>query len=80
MIAAFIEQAPILTCDERHSEIQRLRRDYGFAALPPEQSRKLMELPEPSDGEPSTQAPVEAAPVEEPPADDCAAPAEALAA
>ncbi len=79
VVAAFIEQAPNLTCDERHAEIQRLRREYGFRALPPEQGRKLVELPEP-DGEPSTQAPVEAAPIEEPPADDCNAPAEILAA
>jgi len=46
VVAAFIEKAPSLTCDERHSEIQRLRREYGFSALPREQGRKLMELPE----------------------------------
>lgn len=80
VIAAFIEKAPSLTCDERHSEIQRLRREYGFTALPPEQSHKLMELPEPTDGKPPTQAPAEAAPVQEPPAEDGATPEEALAA
>jgi ParB/RepB/Spo0J family partition protein len=80
VVAEFIEKAPSLTCDERHSEIQRLRREYGFTALPPEQGRKLMELPEPGDGETPTRAPAEAAPVEEPPADDDATPEEAEAA
>ena len=49
VVAQFIEQAPSLTCDERQAEIQRLRGEYGFSAMPPEQSRKLMELPEPTD-------------------------------
>jgi hypothetical protein len=47
VVAEFIERAPTMTCDERQAEIQRLRREFGFRALPPEQSRKLMELPEP---------------------------------
>lgn len=47
MVAQFLEQAPSLTCDERHAEIHRLRREYGFSAIPPEEGRKLMELPEP---------------------------------
>ncbi|MFI4984893.1 MAG: ParB/RepB/Spo0J family partition protein [Solirubrobacterales bacterium] len=47
VVAEFIERAPTLTCDERHAEIARLRREYGFSALPHEQGRKLMELPEP---------------------------------
>jgi hypothetical protein len=38
---------PEPTCDERQAEIQRLRYEYGFSAMPPEQSRKLIELPEP---------------------------------
>jgi ParB/RepB/Spo0J family partition protein len=48
VVKEFVEQAPSLTCDERQAEIQRLRHEYGFSAMPPEQSRKLMELPEPS--------------------------------
>ena len=60
VVAQFIEQAPSLTCDERQAEIQRLRHEYGFSAMPPEQSRKIMELPEPTDSghaeEPSTDA------------------------
>jgi ParB/RepB/Spo0J family partition protein len=49
VVEQFIEHAPNLTCDERQAEIQRLRHEYGFSAMPPEQSRKLMELPEPTD-------------------------------
>jgi ParB/RepB/Spo0J family partition protein len=60
VVAQFIEQVPSLTCDERQAEIQRLRHEYGFSAMPPEQSRKIMELPEPADTdtaqEPSGQA------------------------
>ncbi len=59
VVAEFIEKAPSLTCDERQAEIQRLRREYGFSALPPEQSRKLMELPEPGVIETETQTPAE---------------------
>jgi len=51
VVKEFLEQAPSLTCDERQAEIQRLRREYGFSAMPPEQSRKLMELPEPTGGD-----------------------------
>lgn len=47
VVVEFIERAPTMTCDERQAEIQRLRSEYGFRAMPPEQSRKLMELPEP---------------------------------
>ncbi len=47
VVAEFIERAPTMTCDKRQAEIQRLRSEYGFRAMPPEQSRKLMELPEP---------------------------------
>jgi ParB/RepB/Spo0J family partition protein len=49
VVAEFIERAPSLTCDERHAEIARLRHEYGFSAMPPKQSRKLMELPEPGE-------------------------------
>lgn len=51
VVAEFLEQAPNMTCDERQAEIQRLRHEYGFSAMPPEQSHKLMELPEPNDAE-----------------------------
>ena len=51
VVKEFLEQAPSLTCDERQAEIQRLRHEYGFAAMPPEQSRKLMELPEPTNSD-----------------------------
>ncbi len=47
MVAAFTERAPSLTCDERQEEIQRLRSEYGFLAVPAEVGRRLMELPEP---------------------------------
>lgn len=68
VVAEFIERAPTLTCDERHAEIARLRREYGFRAMPPEQSHKLMELPEPGQNAdaaepeaPDADAPVELA-------------------
>jgi ParB/RepB/Spo0J family partition protein len=51
VVKEFLEQAPSLTCDERQAEIQRLRHEYGFSAMPPEQSRKLMELPEPTNSD-----------------------------
>jgi ParB/RepB/Spo0J family partition protein len=47
VVAAFTERAPSLTCDERQEEIQRLRSEYGFLAVPAEVARRLMELPEP---------------------------------
>ncbi len=47
VVAAFTERAPSLTCDERQEEIQRLRSEYGFLAVPAEVGRRLMELPEP---------------------------------
>ena len=47
VVAAFTERAPSLTCDERQEEIQRLRSEYGFLAVPAEIGRRLMELPEP---------------------------------
>lgn len=53
VVAEFVERAPSLTCDERQAEIQRLRHEYGFSAMPPEQSHKLMELPDPTDAEPN---------------------------
>ncbi|MDQ3741598.1 MAG: hypothetical protein M3389_11725, partial [Actinomycetota bacterium] len=31
VVAKFVESAPSMTCDERHAEIQRLRRAYGFS-------------------------------------------------
>jgi hypothetical protein len=65
VLAQFIEQAPSLTCDERQAEIQRLRREYGFSAMPPEQSRKLMELPEPTDGGSAEEPSGEATPQDE---------------
>ena len=51
VVAAFVEQAPSLTRDERHAEIQRLRGEYGFMAVPYSQSTQLMGLPEPGDTE-----------------------------
>ncbi|HEX8086551.1 MAG TPA: hypothetical protein VF529_19850 [Solirubrobacteraceae bacterium] len=58
MVAEFVERAPSMTCDERQTEIQRLRREYGFSALPHEVGPQLMELPEPgaSDAEPAAEA------------------------
>jgi hypothetical protein len=47
LVAAFTERAPSLTCDERQEEIQRLRSEYGFLAVPAEVGRRLIELPEP---------------------------------
>jgi ParB/RepB/Spo0J family partition protein len=47
VVGEFVERAPTMTCDERHAEIQRLRREYGFSALPHEVGARLMELPEP---------------------------------
>ncbi len=47
VVAEFVERAPTMTCDERQAEIQRLRREYGFSALPHEVGARLMELPEP---------------------------------
>jgi ParB/RepB/Spo0J family partition protein len=65
VVAQFIEQAPSLTCDERQAEIQRLRHEYGFSAMPPEQSRKLMELPEPTDSSTAEEPSGEATPQDE---------------
>jgi ParB/RepB/Spo0J family partition protein len=65
VVAQFVEQAPSLTCDERQAEIQRLRHEYGFSAMPPEQSRKLMELPEPTDSGAAEEASGEATPQDE---------------
>jgi ParB/RepB/Spo0J family partition protein len=55
--AAFFEQAPSLTCDERQAEINRLRREYGFRTVSAEESRRLMELSEPGTPEEPTYAP-----------------------
>ena len=65
VVAQFVEQAPSLTCDERQAEIQRLRHEYGFSAMPPEQSRKLMELPEPTDSPTAEEPSGEATPQDE---------------
>jgi ParB/RepB/Spo0J family partition protein len=51
VVAEFVDRAPTLTCDERRAEIQRLRREYGFSALPHEVGARLMELPEPGDSD-----------------------------
>jgi ParB/RepB/Spo0J family partition protein len=55
VVADFVERAPTMTCDERRAEIQRLRREYGFSALPHEVGARLMAMPDPgvSDGEES---------------------------
>lgn len=55
VVAEFIERAPTMTCDERQAGIQRLRSEYGFRAMPPEQSHKLMELPEPGQSDNTTE-------------------------
>lgn len=47
VLAAFTERVPTLTRDERHAEIQRLRSEYGYSAVPSEEGRRFMELPEP---------------------------------
>jgi ParB/RepB/Spo0J family partition protein len=57
VVAAFTERAPSLTCDERQEEIQRLRSEYGFLAVPAEAGRRLMELPEPGAPEEPADAP-----------------------
>ena len=46
-VAEFRERAPQLSKDQRHAEINRLRREYGFTAIDIGKSRELMELPEP---------------------------------
>jgi len=47
VIAAFVEQAPTMSRDERQSEIERLRGEYGYAALPHAVGEQLMQLPDP---------------------------------
>jgi ParB/RepB/Spo0J family partition protein len=47
VVAEFVERAPSLSRDDRQAEIQRLRSEYGYSALPHERGRKLMDLPEP---------------------------------
>jgi ParB/RepB/Spo0J family partition protein len=47
VVAEFVERAPSLSRDERQSEIQRLRGEYGYSAVPHDVGSRLMELPEP---------------------------------
>lgn len=46
-VAEFLGRAAQLSKDQRHAEVQRLRREYGFTAIDIAKSRELMELPEP---------------------------------
>jgi ParB/RepB/Spo0J family partition protein len=48
VVAEFVERAPSLSRDERQREIQRLRGEYGYSAVPHDVGARLMELPEPS--------------------------------
>jgi hypothetical protein len=48
VVAAFREQAASLIREVRQAEIQRLRREYGYSAVPHEVGAALMELPEPA--------------------------------
>src|SRR5439155_14334206 len=36
VVAEFVERAPRMARDERQAEIQRLRREYGYSAVPHE--------------------------------------------
>lgn len=51
VIAEFLERAPSLRRDERQSEIQRLRGEYGYSVVPHDAGARLMDLPEPSQDE-----------------------------
>jgi ParB/RepB/Spo0J family partition protein len=53
-VAEFIKRAPTLTRDERQAAIALLRREHGLSAMPSEQGRKLMDLPEPGDSTDTT--------------------------
>ena len=57
-VAEFVERAPSLSRDERQAEIQRLRGEYRYTAVPHDVGVRLMELPE--------AAGAEAAPDEQP--------------
>ncbi len=59
VVAEFVERAPTMTRDERQTQIQRLRREYGFSTLPHEVGAQLRELPErgaSDDAEPAAEA------------------------
>jgi ParB/RepB/Spo0J family partition protein len=59
VVAEFLERAPSLSRDERQGEIQRLRREYGYSAVPHDVGARLMDLPEPGgddDAEPAESA------------------------
>ena len=47
VVASFVEQAPTMTRDARQEEIQRLRGEYGYTAIPHEVASELMQLAEP---------------------------------
>ena len=57
VVAQFVERAPSLSRDERQSEIQRLRGEYGYSAVPHDVGARLMELPEPDAADAPTGAP-----------------------
>jgi hypothetical protein len=57
VVAEFVERAPTLSRDERQSEIQRLRGQHGYSAVPHDVGARLMDLPEPSGQAPSGDAP-----------------------
>lgn len=56
VVAEFVERAPTLSRDERQSEIQRLRGEYGYSAVPHDVGARLMDLSEPSEQDPSGDA------------------------
>jgi ParB/RepB/Spo0J family partition protein len=47
-LASFAERAGAMTRVEREEEIRRLRREFGFDALPPSTAAPLLDLPEPA--------------------------------
>ena len=49
VVASFVEQAPAMPREARQEEIQRLRREYGYTAIPHEVGAQLVELPEPDE-------------------------------
>jgi len=50
-VAALIDAAPPMTIDERQSEIERLRREHGWTAVPRATADELLALPQPSTAE-----------------------------
>ena len=56
VVAAFVERTPTMARDARQEEIQRLRREYGYTAIPHEVGAQLMELPEPDGDETAADA------------------------